>query len=65
MKNNKINKGLKIIALFIWLFIVNIIFIKLVDYIGFKIDNTSIYFISPAIATIILVLIDKYLRKNK
>ena len=63
MRANKTNKGFKIVALFIALFIVNIIFIKLVTYLGLKIDNTAIYFVSPAIATIILLLIDKHLKK--
>ncbi|WP_311442919.1 hypothetical protein [Ezakiella coagulans] len=51
----------KIVLLFISLFVINIIFFKIISLLGFSITMTDLSFLVPPLfATIALLLINKY-----
>ena len=51
----------KIVLLFISLFVINIIFFKIISLLGFSIIMTDLSFLVPPLfATIVLLLINKY-----
>lgn len=55
----------KIVLLFISLFVINIIFFKIISLLGFSIITTDLSFLMPPLfATIVLLLINKY-KKTK
>ena len=55
----------KIVLLFISLFVINIIFFKIISLLGFSIIMTDFsYLVPPLFATIVLLLINKY-KKTK
>lgn len=55
----------KIVLLFISLFVINIIFFKIISLLGFSITMTDLNFLVPPLfATIALLLINKY-KKTK
>ena len=60
----EILKVFKIILLFISLFVVNIIVFKIFSLLGFSVIMTDFsFFVPPLLATIVLLLINKYKKK--
>lgn len=58
--NNKKKRVLKILLLFIALFIVNILVFKLLSVVGFNVVmNESSYLLPPLFTTVVLLLIAK------
>lgn len=61
----EILKVFKIILLFISLFVINIIVFKIFSLLGFSVIMTDYsFFVPPLFATIVLLLINKYKKKE-
>ncbi|MGF3226241.1 hypothetical protein [Facklamia sp. P12932] len=59
----EILRVLKIVLLFFSLFVINIIFFKIISFLGFSVIMTELSFLVPPLfATIFLLLIGKYVK---